>query len=39
MAWIGIEPTGDIIPRESGQTSIWSFLTRKFEEPLQKEGK
>ena len=33
MGQIGIELIGDIIPRESGQTSIWSFFTRKFEEP------
>ena len=29
---IGIEPTnGEIIPRESEQTSIWSFLTRELD--------
>ena len=27
--WIGVEPTGNITPRESGQTSIWSFITRE----------
>jgi hypothetical protein len=29
MEWIGIEPTGNIIPRESGQTFIRSFITRE----------
>jgi hypothetical protein len=29
MARIGIEPPGDSIPRESGQTSLWSFGTRE----------
>lgn len=38
-ARIGIEPKGDIIPRESGQTLIWSFLTRAFDEPLQEGSK
>jgi len=28
IAWIGIAPASNIIPRESGQTSIGSFLTR-----------
>ncbi len=28
MARIGVAPPGNIIPRESGQTSLWSFLTR-----------
>jgi RNA-directed DNA polymerase len=33
--WIGIASsrTDNIIPRESGQTSIWSFITRKLEKP------
>ena len=35
---IGIEAKADIIPRESGQTSIWSIFTREQGEPL-KEGK
>lgn len=38
MGRIGIEPQGDIILRESGQTSAWSFLTRELVEP-SKEGK
>jgi hypothetical protein len=38
MGWIGVGLQGDITPRESGQTSIGSFLTRLFGEPLQ-EGK
>jgi len=29
MEGIGVEPTGDITPRESGQTSTWSLVTRK----------
>jgi len=28
-ARIGVEPHGDIIPRESAQTSLWSFGTRE----------
>jgi RNA-directed DNA polymerase len=28
IAWIGIAPASNSIPRESGQTSIGSFLTR-----------
>jgi hypothetical protein len=28
MGWIGVEQQGDIIPRESAQTSTGSFLTR-----------
>jgi hypothetical protein len=32
MERIGIEPINDkIIPRESEQTSIWSFLTRELD--------
>ena len=35
MERIGIEPSGNIIPRESGQTSIWSLITKKLEKPTQ----
>jgi len=28
MGQIGVEPKGNITPRESGQTSIGSFITR-----------
>ena len=35
MRRIGDAPLGKITPRESGQTSIWSFLTRKTELPTQ----
>ena len=28
---IGIASQGNIIPRESGQTSAWSFVTRKLD--------
>ena len=35
---IGVEPPGDITPRESGPTSIWSLVTRALGEPTQ-EGK
>jgi len=35
MGRIGIEPKGDIIPRENGQTSAGSFFTRKFVEPFK----
>ncbi|HVK54033.1 MAG TPA: group II intron reverse transcriptase/maturase [Burkholderiales bacterium] len=38
MGRIGVEPKSDIILRESGQTSVGSFLKREFGEPLQ-EGK
>lgn len=30
MGWIGIEANANIIPRESGQTSIGSLITRAF---------
>ena len=33
MGWIGVAPTGDITPRASGQTSIWSCITREFGQP------
>jgi len=35
MERIGVEPRGDIIPRASGQTSIWSFVTRAFGKPTE----
>ena len=35
MARIGGEPSGNITPRESGQTSIWSFLTRELDQPTK----
>ena len=38
MGRIGIEAKADIIPRESGLTSIWSIFTREHGEP-SKEGK
>ena len=38
MGRIGVEAKADIIPRESGQTSIWSIFTREHGEP-SKEGK
>ncbi len=34
---IGVEPNGDMIPRESGQTSIWSFITRGLDQPIKEE--
>lgn len=37
MEWIGVAPGGNITSRESGQTSVWSFITRESGEPL-KEG-
>lgn len=37
MAQIGIELKGNIIPRESGQTSVRSFFTKEFDKP-SKEG-
>ena len=32
---IGVEPSGEITPRESGPTSLGSFITRKPGKPLQ----
>ena len=37
MGRIGVEPKGDMIPRESEQTSIRSFITRELGEPIQEE--
>jgi hypothetical protein len=34
MKRIGIAATANIIPRASGLTSIWSFITREFDKPL-----
>lgn len=34
---IGVALSGNITPRESGQTSVWSFITRTHEEPTQEE--
>ena len=33
MEWIGGTPTGNMTPRESGLTSIWSCITREFGQP------
>ena len=33
MGWIGVAPTGNMTPRESVLTSIWSCLTREFGQP------
>ena len=33
MGWIGVAPTGNMTPRESGLTSIWSCITREFGQP------
>ena len=35
MVRIRVAPSGNITRRESGQTSIWSFVTREFGEPTQ----
>jgi RNA-directed DNA polymerase len=35
MGWIGVERKRNITPRESGLTSIWSFVTRELGKPLQ----
>ena len=32
---IGVESSGEITPRESGPTSLGSFITRKPDQPLQ----
>jgi RNA-directed DNA polymerase len=37
MDWIRVEPMGNITLRESGQTSLWSWLTRELEEPTKEE--
>jgi RNA-directed DNA polymerase len=34
---IRVEPSGDITRRESGLTSLWSFVTRESEQPAQGE--
>lgn len=34
MGQIGLAPIGNISPRVSGQTSIWSLITRAFVEPF-----
>ena len=39
IGWIGIEGLSDIIPRESGQTSIRSFVTREFTNRLRRESR
>jgi hypothetical protein len=40
MEQIGIEPNiGKIIPRESEQTSIWSFLTRELDKPTKEKSR
>jgi len=35
MGWIGVEWRRNITPRASGQTSIWSFVTRQLAQPLK----
>ena len=35
MGRIGIEPKGDITPRESEQTSDWSLVTRELGKPAK----
>ena len=35
MGWIGVELRGNITPRESEQTSIGSFFTRKLDQPTK----
>jgi hypothetical protein len=37
MGETGVEPGGNITPRESGQTSVRSFITRTFEKPSKEE--
>ncbi len=34
---IGVAPPGNITPRESGQTSVWSFITRTHDYPTEEE--
>jgi hypothetical protein len=33
MGWIGVAPPGNMTPRESGLTSVWSCITREFDQP------
>lgn len=35
MGWIGVASTDNIIPCESEQTSVWSFLTKKLGKQIQ----
>ena len=35
MGWIGVEPMGNITPRESALTSVWSCITRDLGQPLE----
>ena len=35
IGWIGVAPTGNIAPRESALTSVWSCVTRKLGQPLE----
>ena len=36
MGWIGTElDEGNMLPRESGQTSPWSHITKELEKPIQ----
>jgi hypothetical protein len=35
MGWIGVELPGNITPRASEQTSLWSFITRDLGQPLE----
>src|SRR3989442_6094764 len=35
MGWIGVEPMGNITPRESALTSVWSCITRDLGQPLK----
>jgi hypothetical protein len=35
MARIGVAPSGNSTLRESGQTSLWSFLTRELDQPIK----
>ena len=35
MGWIGVEPLGNITPRASALTSVWSCITRDLGQPLK----
>ena len=35
MGWIGVASADNMTPRESEQTSVWSFLTRKLDQRTQ----
>jgi hypothetical protein len=39
IGWIGVAPSGNIIPRESGLTSIGSFFTRELGKRIREQSR